>query len=433
MNHCQFLCYGLLKIFLKEIINSNENESCLCSYFMKTLVFWVIQNDNHLAWVPENLLMCFWTCFKLLISWVNRGECPNFFIPQNNMFRVKVVGQTQVALYDQLFDLYCKGISCLLLSPTIGQYLYMPIIDRTLTFRTDEGSIIHSCRLDMCLFIELELVGITPKTFKEFIELFISIEQIQTYRLSSFQKVTVQNFLCKLLKNFSWFLSGQITEELSNKKRAYICDKSLQMMKLATKIGCASDVLDLAMLYFKNCQYELSLRCLQRAQDKMSKPFVVYYGQVNEEMYRRAMAGVSLSDRMRKCLIYDIKLYDKYVYIDELVPEQEAKKADGGILRIPPFVMLHMLFVLNHRRLGDTVRSQQSLQDLHTLLLYDDGTRVPFRDISWQILGICQQTCGDYQGALNSFQCSLQQSPFSAIQRATMFRIQRINDFLMQR
>ena len=319
-----------------------------------------------------------------------------------------MVGQTQVALYDQLFDLYWKGISCLLLSPTIGQYLYMPIIDRTLTFRTDEGSIIHSCRLDMCLFKELVLVGITPKTFKEFNELFITIEQIQTYRLSSFQKVTVQNCLCELLKNFSRFLSGQITEELSNKKRAYICDKSLQMMKLATMIGCASDILDLAMLCFKNCQYELSLRCLKKAQDKMSKPFVVYCGQVNEEMYRRAMAGVSLSDRMRKCLIYDIKLYDKYVYIDELVPEQEAKKADGGILYIPPFVMLHMLFILNHHMLEDTVRSHQSLQDLHTLLLYDDGTRVPFRDISWQILGICQQTCGDYQGALNSFQCSLQ-------------------------
>ena len=143
MNHCQFLCYGLLKIYLKEVINSTENESCLCLYFMKTVVLWVIQNDTHLAWVPENLLMCFLACFKLLISWVHRGECPNFFIPQNNMFRVKVVGQNQVAVFDQLFGLYCKGISCLLISPTIAKYLYTPILSRTLTFRTDEDRIIH--------------------------------------------------------------------------------------------------------------------------------------------------------------------------------------------------------------------------------------------------------------------------------------------------
>ena len=214
-----------------------------------------------------------------------------------------------------------------------------------------------------------------------------------------------------------------------------MCDKSLQMMKLVTKIGFASEILYLAMLYFKDCQYEQSLRCLHRAQDKMSKPFVIYYGQVNEEIYRRAMAGVSLSDRMKKCLICDIRFYNEYVYIDELVPEQEANKSDSsGYLYIPPLVMLHMLFVLNHHKLGDTVRSQGSLQDLHTLLLYDDGTRVPaeFRDISWQILGICQQTCGDYIGALNSFNCSLQQTPYHKIQKATMFRMNTMNEHLFQ-
>ena len=110
----------------------------------------------------------------------------------------------------------------------------------------------------------------------------------------------------------------------------------------------------------------------------MSKPFVILNGEVNEEMYRRAMAGVSLSDRMRKCLICNIKLFDTYVYIDKLVQGQVANKADSfGFLSIPPLVMLHMLFVLTHHRLGDTVRSQQSLQDLHNLMLYDDGTFVP--------------------------------------------------------
>ena len=167
----------------------------------------------------------------------------------------------------------------------------------------------------------------------------------------------------------------------------------------------------------------------------MSKPYVLFMcdGQVNGEIYRRAMAGVSLSDRMRKSFICDIRLHDAYVYIDELVPEQQANKADScGVLRIPPFVMLHMLFVLNHHRLGDTVRSQQSLQDLHTLLLYDDGALVPehLRDISWQILGICQHTSGDYMGALNSFQGSLQQYSLYSIQKATMFRMHTMNEHL---
>ena len=61
----------------------------------------------------------------------------------------------------------------------------------------------------------------------------------------------------------------------------------------------------------------------------MSKPYVIYIDYVNKEMYRRAMAGVSLSDRMRKCFICDIRFYDEYVYIDELVPVQQSNKADS--------------------------------------------------------------------------------------------------------
>ncbi|XP_061185818.1 uncharacterized protein LOC133193921 [Saccostrea echinata] len=47
MNHYQFLIYGLLKIFLNEVINNTPDEdNLLCSYHMKTAVFWAIQSDT---------------------------------------------------------------------------------------------------------------------------------------------------------------------------------------------------------------------------------------------------------------------------------------------------------------------------------------------------------------------------------------------------
>lgn len=54
MNHTQFLCYGLIKIFLKEVINGIK-EPFLCSYFVKTTMFWLIQ-IGHISWYPNNLL-----------------------------------------------------------------------------------------------------------------------------------------------------------------------------------------------------------------------------------------------------------------------------------------------------------------------------------------------------------------------------------------
>jgi hypothetical protein len=101
MNHTQFLVYGLLKIFLKEIVNHGGEEPLLCSYFLKTTVFWMIQVGS-VEWRPDNLLNCFWKCFEYLIHCVFRCEFPNFFLPQNNMFINKVTGSSATALYEEL-------------------------------------------------------------------------------------------------------------------------------------------------------------------------------------------------------------------------------------------------------------------------------------------------------------------------------------------
>ena len=62
----------------------------------------------------------------------------------------------------------------------------------------------------------------------------------------------------------------------------------------------------------------------------MSTPYVIYGNYVNEEVYRRAMARVSLSDRMRKYkLLITSNIFLRSVYIEELAPEQDVNKADG--------------------------------------------------------------------------------------------------------
>ncbi|XP_062588094.1 uncharacterized protein LOC134249765 [Saccostrea cucullata] len=62
MNRCQFVTYCLLKLFLTEIINYglDSDAKLLCSYHMKTAVFWVIQQNTMPHWCPQNLLECFW-------------------------------------------------------------------------------------------------------------------------------------------------------------------------------------------------------------------------------------------------------------------------------------------------------------------------------------------------------------------------------------
>lgn len=115
MNHCQFLCYVLVKMFLCDVLNKNatEEEKLLCSYNIKTAMFWCIQTDPGYEWSKENFFECFWKCYKLLLSWVYAGYCPNFFIPQNNLFVCKILGADQEKLFTEMYNLYCSGKQCL--------------------------------------------------------------------------------------------------------------------------------------------------------------------------------------------------------------------------------------------------------------------------------------------------------------------------------
>ena len=114
MNHVQFLCYGLLKIFLKEAIDVNtEIKGLLCSYFLKTSLFWEI-STNSLVWNASNFLSCFWICFQRLLDWISNEYCPNFFIPENNMFAGKINGAARSLLLSYLVPLYQEGYNCLL-------------------------------------------------------------------------------------------------------------------------------------------------------------------------------------------------------------------------------------------------------------------------------------------------------------------------------
>ena len=435
LNHCQFLCYGLLKIFLREVINS---ESYLCSYFMKTVLFWVIQTSN-LKWTPSNFLECFWTCFKSLIFCVYKCECPHFIVPQNNMFRVKGVGHAQVALFDQLYNLYCMGISCLLKRLTVGKHHDNFFRTTLLSFRTNESSVITDAELDVCLFKEVYETGNIPiQSKEEFVSLISVIENLQITRLTSFQKVMVQKCFSSALRNFSWLMLSQNMTALhvSNKRRAYINKIAHNMIKLASRLGFASDFVHLAIYYYNQCQYKKSLKCLQIAKKRGLAPYAIYDREFSDELYSSATAGMSLGDKMRKVVIVDIYLHSFCYYFEELFLEQYSNFQDGmhGVLCVPFFVMLHMLFVLNHHKLGDKLKARQYVRDLNIMLQQDDRHLVPsdFKDISWQILGICQQTCGDFQRAYNSYQRSLvQDPPMFRIRRAAILRMKQIESKLI--
>lgn len=116
-NDTQFLVYGIFKLLVKEAFQ--DPFDVLCSYFMKTLMFWCIEETPRDCWKQERLISCIDLCFRRLIEWVSNGFCPNFFVRENNMFHGKLNDIGQEYLFESLTQLYGEGWRGLLICPSL--------------------------------------------------------------------------------------------------------------------------------------------------------------------------------------------------------------------------------------------------------------------------------------------------------------------------
>nr|XP_034333417.1 uncharacterized protein LOC117691426 [Crassostrea gigas]XP_034333418.1 uncharacterized protein LOC117691426 [Crassostrea gigas] len=428
MNHTQFLTYGLLKLFLKEIINEGlrDEDKLLCSYHMKTTVFWAIQQNALPRWCPQNLLVGFWVCFKLLLKWVYEGVCPNFFIPENNMFLSNIYGEAQKALFTRLYRLYENGIPLLLHSPSIRSYIINVLCNPRLTICTDEHTLISEVEVDENIFGEVyENDAISTLDLHTCEKYLHRIEQLLGLPLTQYHIVMLQTLTATILQRTAFILHSMYTNTGSN-KQLYIVDKvACRLVKLSAKFGFVSDMLYIAMYYYKTFRYRDALSVIDIIKVKLAQPYLMYRSHVDRERYIEAVGGQSLSTKMRQAVAQNIKLDNKMFFINELIPEQQSSIQNIWYsLYIPPLVLLDMLEFLCSRHV-DTRRAQRALDDLQVLVHHDQGQLIPvdLRDISWEILGICQQITGNLQAALYSYQQSLGQYPRHKIQTATRQRI----------
>nr|XP_034322894.1 uncharacterized protein LOC117688740 [Crassostrea gigas] len=435
MNHSQFLTYGMLKLFLKEIINNGvrDEDKLLCSYHMKTAVFWAIQQNTLPYWCPENLLVGFWVCFKLLLKWVYEGVCPNFFIPQNNMFLNNIFGEAQKRLFMRLYGLYEKGVALLLCSSSMRTSIINVLCNPRRMVRIDEQNLIPEVELDIELFNDMvEIDVIHPSSLRQCLKVLRIAEPLINYTHTQSEIVLLQKVSSTIFQGAAFYLNNMYIDKGLN-KFTYIADKlACHLLKCAVMCGFSSGMLYVAMHFYRTCRYRKALSVLEMAKAKLVQPWLIYKRNVDQERYNYALGGQALPIKMRKALAWDIKLNHKICYIEELVPEQQpGRENHTPLLYIPPCVLLHMLEFLCYRHV-DTMRAQTALHELQVLVHHDQGHFVPeqLRDISWEILGICQHIRGDLRAAMFSYEQSLIQKPFNRIQSSTRKRIQDIHTYL---
>lgn len=427
MNHCQFLCYALLKSFIKKVVNKNakeEEEKLLCSYYIKTAMFWCIQTDPGYKWSKENFFECFWKCYKLLLSWVYAGYCPNFFIPQNNLFVCKIVGADQERLFTEMYKLYCSGKQCFSTitrlqtalkygaRPKLTELIFNQVhfTDRLIAEAVDDINILQ-CQDITYAFKALPLYKVLPIDTSNFEQILITMHVFNIFHDIALSKQ-------------SWC---HCKTKCKNNRQLYKKHKKvgIKLLRLTSKYGPTSDSLYLALFWYIDGNYSHSLNILKKISRRLYQDHVFFCdNDYVEQSYTRKMQGQPMSVRIKQGMAFWIYIYSNSAF-SELNIEISLLRKQGipACLTISPFVFTEFLTFLCHYKL-ESPNADRSIQRLHSFLKRDDDRYVGLaRDIAWDILGICHQLSGNLRQALSAFDESLRQTNISTINAAVLKRI----------
>ena len=422
MNHVQFLCYGLLKIFLKEAIDVNtEIKGLLCSYFLKTALFWEI-STGYMQWNASNFLSCFWKCFQRLLHWINNEYCPNFFIPENNMFASKVHGAARKHLLLYLVPLYQEGYYCLLRCPSIQHELHAIIQQPLMVNITERREESDKCQVEVELILELWNSKPSLKIVQsEIIKQLQDLDNIISTNNLEFEQGILGLWRNYLLQNLaiSICIGGSVTvNEASDRSRS-------SNMHMIPAFDVTRHVLYTALYHYQRGTYSDAIGLLQEAKIKLQHPQLMYLQEEDEEKYRSAGGEHKpFTQMMKEIVAWNVELVTDVTIPELTLEHQAAENHSTDYIIVPPLLFTDFMMFLCYHHMGMVRNAQSTLQELSILVQYVNEYHIPesCEAISWQILGICQEMSGDYKGAYQSYWSALQQT-WCHIQSASLMRI----------
>ena len=96
-NHIQIQCYAVMKIILKEFIKvrCSPPNYVLCSYFIKTFLFWKFEVTESTFWRAENFRACISFLLLEFTKCIRNRELPHYFFPSFNLLSVKLTREAQ--------------------------------------------------------------------------------------------------------------------------------------------------------------------------------------------------------------------------------------------------------------------------------------------------------------------------------------------------
>lgn len=243
--YTQLVCYALLKMYLKDVINPfTGHNNLLCSYFIKTVFFWICEESPVSMWKPDNLIPCVMKCIKRLVYCVHYSVCPNYFIPDINLFENRIYGHERNMLLKGLHNLIEYGWRSVFFLPQLSK-VQLPTKKKINQINSD-------------YFVE-SLEKITQsKSFNIFPDFTNYKKQFQII-LSSKSKKTKSVILHNLLKQCDEIAETRLHMSCGNKFQYKQNKQHTCYLLQRTQYDCVSGWLMLATHFYQNEQCDIAL------------------------------------------------------------------------------------------------------------------------------------------------------------------------------
>ncbi|XP_033754729.1 uncharacterized protein LOC117337737 [Pecten maximus] len=412
--HVQFLVYGLLKYFLKQISETLKqlvgDEDILSSYIIKTVLFHAVESTPDSFWQEKNTFSCFMFCLNILISWVKVGYCPNYFINKKNMFLGKVHGENQEKLLHFLVDLHDKKWGCL----SVGTFIQPSIGERMNTVRNGSleyvlqpskelerecdlqimADILDSCISSEVLHASLAILSKSKSDMDEFVGYASSVRALCCTGMETFEKHIA--------------VTG-------NKEKYKSLKKSKKLLTPLAAMFTSEGQLTLATYYYQTGNYNKALEICG------NNSFSIV-------QFCRQSFCCRGNTLLQKCKAYASNIrFNKHAsqFCPSQLHQEIRRITIEPSLAIPPLPFAAFLSFLCYHELGDTRRRDAALIHLWTVK-YDEEQGVGCQWIVHNLLGICYEMVGDTKRALREYRDSLTVRNFFQYRNPAKQRIERL-------
>ncbi|CAC5388616.1 unnamed protein product [Mytilus coruscus] len=375
-NFTQLLCYGLLKLTLKRIVNTNNDiKDLLCSYFLKTALFWVSEEVDIDTFQIPKLFTCFFLCLNRLISWVNNCYCPNYFIPQHNMFLGKITPDNNKTLSHVLSSIQVGGIDRfmrILFSPYNAMYLLLRTKSETSFIKLD------------FLFYRIHSQFET-KDISQCYKVLTLIESLRKSESSAFIIDVCKIYYALLCQYAVQVIPPPITiNKMHNIHKSY--HRHLQD---GIKADAVSGWLYYASFYYVIGQYNVTLKLTDYVISRCLPDMVHLVFDDSEERFNSYRQNVhstmTLFERINIAAVGSVD----YLKHSSLIPGELRLEVKHSDICIPSIVMSHCLRFLCYHHHDNICNRQQALRDLYLAVEKELDKGYKRISDSLTILGVC--------------------------------------------